>query len=144
MAARYGIRYTLPDDLKALYQKFGIDLETYNDDDSWTLPLPARLIIGTDGVLRYAAINVDYTVRPDPAETLAALKKVVGKTITAERRAGLRMYARGTKKPNAFQAKWPTVFQSTPSSAAASRSTARASAPARIRLTGGSHRLPPR
>jgi peroxiredoxin len=74
MAARYGLRQKLPDDLKALYLQFGIDLPKYNGDASWTLPMPARLIIDQEGMVRYAAINADYTVRPEPEETLAALK----------------------------------------------------------------------
>jgi peroxiredoxin len=77
VAARYGLKYTMHQDLKALYLKFGVDLEKYNGDDSWTLPLPARMIIDTDGVIRYAAISADYTVRPDPEETLAALQEIV-------------------------------------------------------------------
>ena len=77
VAGRYGLRYTMANDLKALYQQFGIDLEDYNGDDSWSLPLPARMIIDTDGIIRYAAINTDYTVRPDPAETIAALQQIV-------------------------------------------------------------------
>ena len=74
VAARYGLRFTLPDDLKALYQKFGLDLEKFNGDASWTLPMPARLIIDQDGKVRYTAINADYTVRPEPEETLQALQ----------------------------------------------------------------------
>ena len=62
---------------KEVYLKFGIKLHEYNGDDSWTLPLPARLIIGQDGNIRYAEINADYTVRPDPAETITALKRIV-------------------------------------------------------------------
>ena len=77
VAALYGLKYTMAADLKALYQGFGIDLEDYNGDASWTLPLPARMIIDTDGIVRYAAINADYTVRPDPAETIAALKTII-------------------------------------------------------------------
>ena len=77
VASRYGLRYTMADDLKALYQQFGINLEEYNGDDSWTLPLPARMIIDTEGMIRYAAINTDHTVRPEPAETIAALKEIV-------------------------------------------------------------------
>ena len=77
VAARYGLKYTMADDLKALYQKFGVDLEVYNGDPSWTLPLPARMIIDTDGIVRYAAISADHTVRPDPAETIAALKTII-------------------------------------------------------------------
>ena len=77
VAARYGLKYTMAADLKALYQQFGIDLEDYNGDASWTLPLPARMIIDTDGIIRYASISADYTVRPDPEDTIAALQRIV-------------------------------------------------------------------
>ena len=76
VAAAYGIRFTLPEDLQSLYRKFGIHLDKYNGDDSWTLPMPARLIIDRQGIIRYAEINPDYTVRPDPEETLAALRAI--------------------------------------------------------------------
>ena len=75
-AARFGLRFGLPDDLKALYQKFGIDLEKYNGDASWTLPMPARIVVDRQGVVRHTAIDADYTVRPDPKETLAALESL--------------------------------------------------------------------
>ena len=78
VAQLYGIRFELSEDLKEVYQKFGIDLPKYNGDDSWTLPLPARLIIDQGGVIRYAEINTDYTVRPEPEDTLEALKKIGG------------------------------------------------------------------
>jgi len=77
VAERYGIKFKLPDDLKKIYQKFKINLNEYNEDDSWTLPMPARLIIDKAGIIRYAKINPDYTVRPDPSETIAALKEIL-------------------------------------------------------------------
>jgi len=78
VAQRYGIKYKLPEDLREVYLQFNIDLPKYNGDDSWTLPLPARLVIDQEGIIRYAAINADYTVRPDPEETIAALKNIMG------------------------------------------------------------------
>jgi peroxiredoxin len=78
VAQRYGIKYKLPEDLWEVYLQFNIDLPKYNGDDSWTLPLPARLVIDQEGIIRYAAINADYTVRPDPEETIAALKNIMG------------------------------------------------------------------
>ena len=75
VAASYGIRHTLPEDLQKIYLKFGLDIPAHNGDDSWTLPMPARLIIDTERVIRYAEINPDYTVRPEPEETLAMLKQ---------------------------------------------------------------------
>ena len=81
VAERYGIRYRLADDLKEVYMKFGINLHEYNGDDSWTLPLPTRLIIDRDGIVRYAEINADYKVRPDPEDNIAVLKKITGRQI---------------------------------------------------------------
>lgn len=75
-AARYGLQYQLPEDLKKVYRQFDINLDKYNGDDSWTLPLPARLIIDTEGTIRHADISADYTIRPDPQETIEELKKI--------------------------------------------------------------------
>lgn len=77
VAERYGIRFKLPDDLKGVYEGFGIGLDEYNGDTSRTLPMPTRLIIDRDGIIRYAEINPDYTVRPDPEDTIEALKKII-------------------------------------------------------------------
>jgi len=73
-AARYGIKYQVPEDLRKVYLQFGIDVPAHNGDDSWTLPLSARLIVDPQGILRYAEISTDYTVRPDPEHTLEKLK----------------------------------------------------------------------
>lgn len=77
VAQRYGLKFQLPEDLREVYLKFGINLPKHNGDDSWTLPLPTSLIIDQKGIIRYTAINADYTVRPEPEETIAALIKIV-------------------------------------------------------------------
>ncbi|MBS3755045.1 MAG: redoxin domain-containing protein [Desulfobacterales bacterium] len=74
VAAKYGLVYTVPDDLKKVYQQFGIHVNKNNDDGSWDLPVSARYIIDTHRTIRYAELSADYTVRPDPAHTLEALK----------------------------------------------------------------------
>ena len=76
VAARYGLKYQMPDDLIAIYQKFGLDIPKHNGDSSWTLPIPATLIIDSEGIVRHADINADYTSRPEPEETLESLKKI--------------------------------------------------------------------
>ena len=77
VAERFGIRYAFPDELIAVYRQFNLDIPKHNGDDSWALPIPTRLIIDTEGVIRYADINADYTQRPEPEETLEALEKIV-------------------------------------------------------------------
>jgi len=82
VAKKYGLVYKVPDDLKAVYLDFGIDLPQYNGDDSWTLPMPARYIIDPDGVIRHSEVSVDYTLRSDPSHTIEALKSVISKSVS--------------------------------------------------------------
>ena len=77
VAISYGIVHQLPDDLIKVYAKFGVNLPEYNGDDSWTLPMPARLIIDRESIIRYAEINPDYTIRPEPEDTLERLRSIV-------------------------------------------------------------------
>ncbi|UAK25287.1 peroxiredoxin-like family protein [Sphingomonas nostoxanthinifaciens] len=77
VADSFGLRFTLPDYLQDLYKNvFKNDLAVVNGDASWTLPMPARFLIGQDGVIAYAEVNPDYTVRPDPEELLPALRSL--------------------------------------------------------------------
>jgi peroxiredoxin len=76
VANAFGIRFALPDDLIALYKSFKNDLPAFNDDPSWVLPMPARYVIGTDGIIAYAEVNPDYTHRPDPSELLPVLDRL--------------------------------------------------------------------
>lgn len=75
-AAAFGVRYALPDYLVELYKSFKNDLPAFNGDDSWTLPLPGRFIIGTDGIIAYAEVDPDYTVRPEPVTLLEPLQRL--------------------------------------------------------------------
>ena len=77
-AEKLGLVFALSGALKAVYRGFGLDLPQFNGDDSWQLPLPARLIVGGDGVVRDVEANADYTDRPEPAATVARLREVLG------------------------------------------------------------------
>jgi peroxiredoxin len=73
--ADFGLRFSLPDYLVDLYKNLKNDLPAFNHDASWTLPMPARYVIGQDGVVLYSEINPDYTRRPDPSDMLPVLEK---------------------------------------------------------------------
>jgi len=60
--------------LHELYSSFGIDLERFNGDDSWTLPMPGRFILDQQGTILSADVNPDYTIRPEPADIIEILK----------------------------------------------------------------------
>lgn len=75
VASQFGLTFSLPDDLKRVYQNFGIDLARFNGDDSWTLPMPSRFIIDENSSVIYAEVNPDYTRRPEAEDTLSALQQ---------------------------------------------------------------------
>ena len=75
VAAAFGLRFALPDYLVDLYTSLKNDLPSFNGDESWTLPMPGRFVIGQDGVILYAEVNPDYTRRPEPQDMLPALRK---------------------------------------------------------------------
>jgi peroxiredoxin len=76
IADKFGLRFSLPADLIEVYRQFGADLTEVNGDASGVLPMPARYVIGTDGMIAYAEVNPDYTRRPDPFELLPVLDRL--------------------------------------------------------------------
>ena len=75
MAHTYRIRYTLPEYLREVYlDPMGIDLERYDGDETWTLPLPATFVIGPDGTLAFTGVDPDYRIRPEPDRIVEVLR----------------------------------------------------------------------
>ncbi len=70
VARQFGIVYRVPDYQEKLFSSVFINLPHINGDQSWELPLPATYVIGRDGRVQYAWINVDYTERAEPGEVL--------------------------------------------------------------------------
>jgi peroxiredoxin len=76
IAEKLGLVFELPQALRPIYEKFGINIPAYNGDQSFKLPVPATYIIGQDGVIAYAFVNADYTERLEPAEIVAKLSAI--------------------------------------------------------------------
>jgi peroxiredoxin len=73
-AAKLGLRFKLPDDLKQAYLSFGNDLAVRNGEDSWTLAMPGRFVIDRSGIVRVVDVDPDYRYRPEPQKTVDAVK----------------------------------------------------------------------
>jgi peroxiredoxin len=65
-----GIVMTVAQEIQDIYGGFGIDLPTSNGESSWTLPMPTRLVVSQDGIVRAADIDANHTARPEPQKTL--------------------------------------------------------------------------
>lgn len=73
VARAFGLRWKLSRALQAAELEAGLDLAAVNAEPSWTLTMPARYVIGADGIVEYADVNADYTRRGDPAELFPVL-----------------------------------------------------------------------
>ena len=73
-AEQFRLVFTLPDYLRDLYESFGSTLDRFHDESEYRLPIPARYIIDNQGIIRAGDLNADYTIRPEPSETLKQLR----------------------------------------------------------------------
>jgi peroxiredoxin len=73
VAEQFGVAYAVPEYQQELFKMVFINLPFINGEESWTLPLPATFVIGTDRVVRSAFVDPDYTLRAEPSDVLALL-----------------------------------------------------------------------
>jgi peroxiredoxin len=73
-AEQFRLAFVLPDYLRDLYKSFGNALDRFHDESQFRLPLPARYVIDKEGIIRAADVNADYTIRPEPFETVKVLR----------------------------------------------------------------------
>ena len=74
VAEQFRLVFTLPDYLRDLYKSFGSTLDRFHDEREYRLPMPARYVMDNEGIIRAAEVNADYTIRPEPSETLKQLR----------------------------------------------------------------------
>ncbi len=75
-AAKLNLDFVLPEKLQGIYKTLGIDLERFNGNDSWVLPMAARYIVDSKGIIRNAEVNLDHTLRPEPEEIIDIMKSL--------------------------------------------------------------------
>lgn len=75
-ADKLGLTFTLPDKLKELYNGFGTDLQRFNGNDTWELPMSARFLIDTSGVIRSTEVHPDHTIRPEPDDIVDFIRSL--------------------------------------------------------------------
>jgi peroxiredoxin len=76
LAKRCGLVFTLPESLRPIYDAWQLDIPGHNADESFELPMPATYIIGTDGIIHYAFVDMDYTKRLEPDIIIEQLKSL--------------------------------------------------------------------
>ncbi|MFK8258377.1 peroxiredoxin-like family protein [Erwinia sp. AnSW2-5] len=73
IAKQYGLVFTLQESMRDTYKKLGADLEMFNGDTTYQLPIPATFIIGKDKKITFASVNTNYMERTDICDITAKL-----------------------------------------------------------------------
>jgi peroxiredoxin len=89
-AEQFRLVFTLPDYLRELYKSFGNPLDRFHDEPEYRLPIPARYVVDKQGIIRAADVNADYTIRPEPSETLRQLRMLTGSLAALNLRVSIR------------------------------------------------------
>lgn len=74
VAAAYGLRYRMSEELASMFMAMGMDLtEMLSENDENTLSIPATFIVSTDRRIIFKFADPDYTKRAEPADIIASL-----------------------------------------------------------------------
>jgi len=68
------LTFNLKSEIIDIYNNFGLDVEKFNGDTNFELPIPATYVVGTDGLVKFAEANTNYTQRTEPSDILDVLK----------------------------------------------------------------------
>ena len=71
---KFGLIFTLPEELRPIYKGFGIDVAAHNGDATFELPIAATYVITPDGRVIHAFVDPDYTKRLEPKEVVEVLR----------------------------------------------------------------------
>ena len=73
-ALETNLLFWLGDEKREAMKAGGVDIEPYQGNDTWMLPIPATFIVGRDGVVKARYIDPDYRHRMEIDDLLSALR----------------------------------------------------------------------
>ena len=76
LGLQFGVVYRVPEAIRRLYLGCGLDLGARHGNVAWFLPIPATYIVGGDGVIRHAELELDFRRRMEPAAIIGVLREM--------------------------------------------------------------------
>lgn len=76
-ARELSLIFTLSEELRPVYESFGVEIEKYHGGKQLDLPRAATFVVDVDGTITYAVIDADYTSRAEPADVVKELKSLI-------------------------------------------------------------------
>jgi peroxiredoxin len=72
-ALSVGVVMWLGDEVTALYRKFGLDIERYQGNATWFVPIPATFVLDRNGIIVGRKVDPDFRSRMDMEDIFAGL-----------------------------------------------------------------------
>lgn len=72
-ALALGIVMWLGDEVRTLYQQFGLDIERYQGNGAWFVPIPATFVLDGEGRVVARKVDPDFRTRMDIEDILHAI-----------------------------------------------------------------------
>lgn len=82
-ARKLGIVFTISEELRPIYENFGIQVEAHNGEGQYDVPLAATFVVDVDGTIICDFVAVDYTLRAEPSDVVKVLQERKAKTQAA-------------------------------------------------------------
>jgi peroxiredoxin len=77
VARKFGLVYSLDDELRPVYESLGIDILQSNKSGSYDIPLPATYVVNKHFEIIYAFVDEDYTNRCEPQTIVHSIKEYI-------------------------------------------------------------------
>ena len=74
-ALSLGLVFWLGEKLKEMYRGFGFDLERFQGNGGWFLPIPATLVVGRDGRVKTRFVDPDFRHRMNIEDIIRAIRE---------------------------------------------------------------------
>ena len=74
-ALSVGLVMWLGEEVRSLYRQFGLDIERYQGNSTWFVPIPATFVLDRNGVIVGRKVDPDFRSRMDMEEILATLRR---------------------------------------------------------------------
>ncbi len=78
VAKQFNLVYEMEPGIVEYYRNMDRDIGAMNGSEVWELPVPATYVIDSDGVIRFAFVDLNHRVRAEPADVVAVVASLTG------------------------------------------------------------------
>jgi len=71
-----GLIFWVGAEIQKLYEQAGVELEKYQGNRSYFLPMAAKFIVGHDGLVAARQVNIEFRERMEPEAIIATLREL--------------------------------------------------------------------